>query len=114
MKYSVAIAAHNARRTLGETLTSVLSQTIKPAEVVVVDDGSSDETAQIARAASSIVRVIEQDNKGSGAAFSRAIRATRCDIVATVDSDDLWLPQKMEKQLQILKNSGPRSFVFAK
>ncbi|MEN8832994.1 glycosyltransferase family A protein [Pacificibacter sp.] len=114
MKYSVAIAAHNARRTLGETLTSVLSQTIKPAEVVVVDDGSSDATAQIARTASSIVRVIEQENKGSGAAFTRAIRATRCDIVATVDSDDLWLPQKMEKQLQILKNSGPRSFVFAK
>ena len=66
------------------------------------EKGTTDVTvAQIARAASSIVRVIEQDNKGSGAAFSRAIRATRCDIVATVDSDDLWLPQKMEKQLQM-------------
>lgn len=114
MKYSVAIAAYNAHRTLSETLASVLSQTVKPTEIVVVDDGSSDATADIARAASSLVRVIEQDNTGCGKASSRAIRATTCDIVATVDADDLWLPQKIEKQLRMLKKLGSRSFIFAK
>jgi glycosyltransferase involved in cell wall biosynthesis len=114
MTYSVAIAAHNAAETIAETLASVLSQTVAPAEIVVVDDGSSDATAEIARAASARIKVISQQNYGVGAASSRAIRATTSQIVATVDADDLWLPHKMERQLQILAGGDALTLVFAK
>lgn len=114
MKYSVAIAAYNASETIAETIISVLSQTITPTEIIVVDDGSSDATAAVARATSGIVRVIKQENTGCGKASSRAIRETVSDIVATVDADDLWLPHKMEKQLGVLREQGDRAFIFAK
>lgn len=113
MTYSVAIPAFNAARTIAETLHSILSQTVPPKEIVVVDDGSTDETAAIARAQSDIVKVITQENAGCGEATNRAIRATNSKVVATVDADDLWLPQKMEKQLKQLKQSNEKTFIFA-
>lgn len=113
MGYSVAITAYNAAETIAETLASVLSQSILPDEIIVVDDGSIDLTAEIAAAMSTKVRVIRQPNCGAGSACSRAIRATTSAIVATVDADDLWLPHKMERQLQVLDSSDARTFVFA-
>lgn len=113
MPYSVAIAAHNAVETLAETLASALSQTVPPAEIVVVDDGSTDGTAEIAEGVDRVT-VIRQANTGVGAASSRAIRATSYPVVATVDADDLWLPEKMERQLMLLETSAPRTLIFAK
>ena len=83
-------------------------------EVIVVDDGSSDDTARIAAGISDLVTVITQANTGCGAACSRAIRQTRQPIVATVDADDLWLPEKMEKQLAVLGSDDDRRLVFAR
>lgn len=114
MTYSVAIAAHNAAETIAETLKSVLSQTVPPNEIIVVDDGSDDATAQIAREVSPDVTVLTQPNAGCGSACTRAIRATACGIVATVDADDLWLPSKMQQQLDLLQASDVRTLVFAK
>ena len=114
MKYSVAIAAHDAAETIAETLASVLTQSVPPSEVVVVDDGSEDSTAEIARAAGPSVHVISQSNSGVGAASSRAIRATTSPIVATVDADDIWLPHKMERQLEVMTKSCPRTLSFAR
>lgn len=114
MTYSVAIPAHNAARTIAETLESVLAQTRPPHEIVVVDDGSTDETAAIAEAASPLVTVISQPKSGVGQACSQAIRAVRSSIVATVDADDLWLPHKMERQLERLACCDARTLVFAR
>lgn len=114
MTYCVAIPAYNAAETIEQTLQSVLSQTVPPSEIVVVDDGSTDETANIARSCGDHVRVHQQKNTGCGAAFTKAIRLTRGSIIASVDADDLWLPHKMETQLAVLDSIGPDAIVFAK
>lgn len=114
MTYSVAIAAYNAAETIAETLMSVLSQTVPPTDIVVVDDGSTDATAAIARHVSPNVTVLRQPNSGCGSACTRAIQATTCEIVATVDADDLWLPHKMERQLDLLRSSADWTLVFAR
>ena len=114
MSYSVAIPAYNSRETIADTVQSVLAQTVPPAQIVIVDDGSDDQTAEIAQAQSDMIEVIRQENTGCGKACSRAIRSTTCDIVATVDADDVWLPNKMEKQLVKLRESAAEALVFAR
>ncbi len=114
MSYGVVIPAHNAAGTIGETLRSVLAQSVAPAEILVVDDGSDDATAEIAADSSGIVRVFRQENTGPGLATSRGIAEARSPIIATVDADDIWLPEKMERQLAALSKAPPRSLVFAR
>ena len=103
LSYSVAIPAWNAARTIRETIVSVLEQTCPPDKVVVVDDGSTDNTAELAAAVSPRVEVIRSNNQGVGSATSLAIKACQSPVVAMVDADDLWLPEKMEKQLDCLR-----------
>jgi glycosyltransferase involved in cell wall biosynthesis len=101
---SVVIPAYNAERTIGVTLASVLGQTVSDIEVIVVDDGSTDGTA---RAASSLgdprVRVVHQPNAGHAAARNTGIADARGTYVALIDADDLWLPEKLERQLTMLR-----------
>jgi glycosyltransferase involved in cell wall biosynthesis len=101
-EYSVVIPASNAERTLRETLESVLAQTVLAAEILVVDDGSTDGTADLAAAVSSRVRVVRQSNAGPGAATSRGVREVQSPLIAMADADDIWLPAKMESQLLAL------------
>lgn len=96
--YSVVIPAWNAAATLAETLECVHAQTCPPAEVIVVDDGSTDETFAIATGFGGRVRVIRQINQGVGIATNKGIDASRSALVALVDSDDLWLPDKAARQ----------------
>ncbi|HMS25920.1 MAG TPA: glycosyltransferase family A protein [Burkholderiaceae bacterium] len=103
-QYTVVIPAFNAGKYIAETLQSVLSQSIPPTKIIVVDDGSSDDTARIALQTSSIVNVISTPNRGPGAATTTGIAAVQTDIVAMVDSDDLWHPSKMEIQLEQLNH----------
>ena len=98
--YGVVMPAFNAAHTLRETLESVLAQTVEAAEIIVVDDGSTDDTVQLASRFAPQVRVVQQAKAGPGAATSRGVRALQTPFVATVDADDLWLPQKMETQLR--------------
>lgn len=100
---SVVIAAYNAAEWLGQAVMSALNQTCKPLEVVVVDDGSEDNTAEIACVFGENVRLIQQENAGAGAARNAGIRAAKGDFVAFLDSDDYWLEDKLEKQLAILR-----------
>ncbi len=112
--YGVVIPAFNAERTLRETLESVLAQTVAAAEIVVVDDGSTDGTADLAASVSPRVRVVRQANAGPGAATSRGIHELRSPLVATVDADDIWLPTKMKIQLQALAADREIALISAK
>ncbi|MER8826728.1 glycosyltransferase [Mesorhizobium sp. M0938] len=108
---SVIIPAHNAQDTIDETLRSVRSQSYPALEIIVVDDGSRDETAAIARCHAEIdprVRLIEQANAGVAAARNTGWRAARSDLIAFVDADDLWAPTKIERQLAVLDRTDEK------
>lgn len=91
---SVIIPLYNKRREIGGTLRSVLAQTLQPLEIVVVDDGSTDGSAEEVEAvASPLVRLVRQPNAGVCAARNRAIAESRGELVALLDADDEWEPE---------------------
>lgn len=95
---SAVIPAYNAEHCVAEAIQSVLDQTYEVSEIIVVDDGSSDHTAEVA-AGFSRTRVIQQPNQGPGAARNSGINAASGEWIAFLDSDDLWVPRKTEIQL---------------
>src|SRR4029079_10954573 len=99
---------------IAETLRSALAQTVPPAEIIVVDDGSSDRTADVAAAFGGSVRVVRQANIGPGGATTRGLSETKTPFVATLDSDDLWVPKKAERQVALLAASPDAAAVFGK
>jgi glycosyltransferase involved in cell wall biosynthesis len=102
---SVVIPAYNAERTIRATLVSVLNQTMSDFEVIVVDDGSHDETKSVALSlGNDRVRVLSQPNAGHAAARNTGIADARGDYIAVVDADDLWLPHKLERQLDVMRS----------
>lgn len=112
--YSVIIPAFNAARTLGQALVSVCDQHPPPAEVIVVDDGSTDDTPRVAAGFGGPVRVIGQANAGPGAATMAGIAAARAPVLAFLDADDLWLPGKIALQLAHVQKAGPKCLVFTR
>lgn len=105
---SILIPCHNASEWLGETLESALGQTWQNREIIVVDDGSTDDSAEIVRSyASRGVTLISQPNRGQSAAFNTAIRAARGDYYEFLDADDLLAPDKIEIQLRALAQHPP-------
>ncbi len=107
---AVVIPTYNRARLLCRALTSVLTQSRRPAEVIVVDDGSTDDTAHMIREAFPDVRYVQQDNRGVSAARNRGIEIARMEWVALLDSDDEWLEGKLETQFQALSRN-PQSRV---
>ena len=95
---SVVIPAYNAERFLDEAIESVLGQTYAPVETIVVDDGSSDRTAEIARAYDGVTLIV-QENSGPSAARNRGFAASRGEFVAFHDSDDAMAPDKLAVQV---------------
>jgi glycosyltransferase involved in cell wall biosynthesis len=94
---SVIMAAYNAAEHIGEALESVLAQQWRPLEVVVVDDGSTDATAEIVRGYSEVVYV-HQENQGPSAARNAAVERSSGEFVANFDSDDLLPPTRIGDQ----------------
>ena len=90
MSLSVVIPAFDASATLVETLDSVAAQTQRPSEVIVVDDGSTDATADIAVRHSLGPKILRQANMGVAAAINRGVAESKGDCLAILDSDDLW------------------------
>ena len=103
---SVVTPAYNVAPYLGATIESVLSQTFDDWELLIVDDGSVDETLEIATAYAHRdprIVIIQQANGGISAARNRALANAAGALIAILDSDDVWLPQYLEKQVRILE-----------
>jgi glycosyltransferase involved in cell wall biosynthesis len=106
---SVVIPAFNGAVFIAEALDSVLAQTLRSLEVIVVDDGSVDETSAIVAryaARDSRVRLVRQENAGVGAARNTGIREACGPYVAPLDADDVWSPDKLEKQVARMEECG--------
>ncbi|WP_263357920.1 glycosyltransferase family 2 protein [Acidicapsa ligni] len=104
---SVIIPTYNRATYIRECIDSVLNQTHPRLEVIVVDDGSTDDTATVLREYGNRIRFLTQKNAGPAIARNRGIALATGDIIAFLDSDDQWLPTKLERQVQSLEAAGP-------
>ena len=108
---TVVVPAYNAAATLDETLQSVRAQTYANLEILVIDDGSTDETPAIAARHAQEdprLRVIRQQNGGVARARNRGVAEAKGAFIAPVDSDDLWRPEKIELQMQAMVQGGEK------
>jgi glycosyltransferase involved in cell wall biosynthesis len=99
-RVSVIIPNYNYQEFVCKTVDSVLMQTYQNLEIIVVDDGSKDSSREILRAYGDKIKVIEQVNQGVSRARNNGVAQSKGDFVAFLDSDDLWLPTKLEKQMK--------------
>jgi glycosyltransferase involved in cell wall biosynthesis len=112
LSVSVVIPVRNGERFLAEALESVRDQTLSPHEVIVVDDGSTDRTVEIAHAFHA--RVIPSDRPGVSAARNAGIAAARGEVIALLDHDDLWEPRKLERQVACLEEHPEAAYVWCR
>lgn len=96
---SVIIPSYNYARYVREAIDSVLAQARPPLEIIVVDDGSTDDTATVLATYGDRIRVFQQKNQGVAIARNTGIAAARGEYVAFMDADDIWLPRKLELQM---------------
>ena len=109
---SVLLAVYNGEKYIAAALASIRQQQYRPLEILVIDDGSTDSTGEIVQNFAScmdssdlVVRYLYQVNQGQGAAFNVGLQAAAGDIVAFIDADDLWPPDKLAVQLPYLAQS---------
>ena len=102
---SVVIPAYNSGNFIARAIDSVLAQIHQPDEIIVVDDGSTDDTAEIVKRFGERVRYIHQENAGAGAARNNGVRQAGSNWIAFLDSDDEWLPEYLQTQLAALKDN---------
>src|SRR5262249_54205625 len=102
---SVVVATYNYGRFLAGALNSALSQTLTNLEIIVVDDGSTDETSEVIRPYLNEPRIKYErtEHVGQPAAKNHGIRLSRAPLVAFLDADDLWLPRKLERQAALFQ-----------
>ncbi len=103
---SILIPAYNAENWVGATIQSAVAQTWPRKEIIIIDDGSTDRTGEVARQfACRNVAVLSKENEGAAAARNDALRACQGDYIQWLDADDLLAPDKIEKQLSALRES---------
>lgn len=107
MLVSAIIPTHNRAATLARAIDSALAQSHAPLEVIVVDDGSTDGTRDLLATYSGRIHALHQANAGPSAARNRGAAAARGGILAFLDSDDLWLPDKLARQVALMERAGP-------
>ena len=112
---SVIMPVYNAEKYLATTLESIFRQDYKEIEIVLVDDCSKDSSAEIiaefCKTHSEIVYFVQEKNMGAGAARNKALELARGQYVAFLDSDDIWLPNKISRQIELMKlNNSPFSY----
>lgn len=104
---SVVIPAYNAAAFITHAVDSALAQTYQRCEILIVNDGSTDDTARALEVYGDTIRILHQANSGLSNARNRGIRAARGELVALLDADDRWLPSKLARQVEILQ-ANPR------
>lgn len=110
---SILIPAYNAQEWIEDTIKSAIAQTWQHKQIVVVDDGSRDRTAEVARRFSSKITVVTVENRGAAAARNHAFRLSQGDYIQWLDADDLLAPDKIERQLAGLRDSGNRRILLS-
>ncbi len=112
MRTGVVVPAYNAARFIGEALESVLGQSVPPDSVIVVDDGSTDDTARIAATFGSRVAVVHAPHRGIAATRNAGAARCDCELLAFIDADDRWMPDKLERQRAALDAGSGAGFVI--
>lgn len=107
---SCIVPCFNGAQYLDEALGSILTQTHRPLEVIVVDDGSTDDSPAIVRRYGDGVRYHRQDNRGPGGACNTGVELATGDYIAFLEQDDLWLPDKTRRQLEELATNPQLGF----
>jgi glycosyltransferase involved in cell wall biosynthesis len=111
---SILIPAFNAREWIADSLRSAIAQTWERKEIIVVDDGSTDQTLAIARRyESDCVRVVTQKNQGSAAARNHAFLLSKGDYIQWLDADDLLAPDKIARQMEVLDRCGSKRVLLS-
>lgn len=106
---SVVIPAFNAEKYILEAIDSVAAQELRPNEIIVVDDGSTDGTGELVRRQDSVT-LVRQDNAGVAAALNHGIRLARGELIAFISADDVWVPQKLRLQVETAQQPGQMVF----
>ncbi|MCW5881061.1 MAG: glycosyltransferase family 2 protein [Anaerolineae bacterium] len=109
---SVVLPVYNGAAYLAEALASVQAQTYRPIEMIVVDDGSTDASGDVARQATSQARLLYQANQGAGAARNRGVAEASGDLLAFLDQDDVWVSEKLAWQVSALDADPTLDIVF--
>ena len=103
MKISIIIPTYNRAKFLLEAVNSVFNQTVKPFEIIVIDDGSNDNTKEVLENLD--VKYIYQKNRGVSSARNRGVKEAKGDWICFLDSDDIWLEDKLKEQILFHQNS---------
>jgi glycosyltransferase involved in cell wall biosynthesis len=111
-RISVIIPTLNSVRFVGEAIDSVLKQSVSVSEILVVDGGSTDGTQELVRAKNPLVRVLSQEGRGRAGARNTGLRRASGDFIALLDSDDLWVADKLAVQFDFLREHSEVEFVF--
>lgn len=106
LKVSVIVPNYNREALIGETISNLLAQTMPPHEIIVVDDGSTDKSADVIGSFGEKVKLIQQSNQGPGAARNAGLRIATGEFVQFQDSDDLFSLNKLEAQAKLLEDTG--------
>jgi glycosyltransferase involved in cell wall biosynthesis len=110
---SIIIPAYNAAEFIGDAIRSVLAQNVSDYEVIVVDDGSTDGTREVLRAFDDRVQYVRQNNRGVAAARNAGIAMARGQWVCFLDADDMWMPEKLGRQLTLAVQHPSVGLIFA-
>lgn len=111
---SVVIPTFNRAQMLKECLAAIMAQTMQPFEILVVNDGSSDETQHVTASCAPSARVITQSNQGKSAALNTALEQVRGDCVWIIDDDDIVLPQALEILTSLLERAPDAGFAYGR
>jgi len=109
---SVVIPVYNQETYLRAAIDSVFAQTYRDLEVIVVDDGSTDRTPDVIASYGSRVRALRQPNAGNASAFNRGVRAAAGRWIAWLGSDDIWVPTKLERQMDALRSRSDAGLAY--
>ena len=109
---SVVLPLHNAAPYLAEAIDSVLVQSHRPLEIIVVDDGSTDGSGDIAQSYGDVIRYVWQTNQGQAAAMNRGVALVGGDYLTFIAADDRWTPDKLAKQMAFIQQQPDVDLVF--